>query len=269
MVGAEVPHAPDSHTAVPVLLSWITDPLWDQLHALLPAHVDSHPLGCHRPRIPDRIVFDKLMQVLVFGCGYQRVADHTCSERTLRRRRDEWIATGVADQLHQLALAAYDRAIGLELDQLAIDGCITKAPCGGEVAGRSPVDRGKQGGKRSLAVDGRGIPLGVIPAPANRRDDALLAATLDTMDALGPLPEHPTVRLDAGYDYRACRDELARRGLAGQIATHGVAGPVRANRRWVVERSHAWLNTFGKLRWCTERRRACVAFWLALACCVV
>jgi hypothetical protein len=32
--------------------------------------------------IPDRIVFDKLVQVLVFGCGYQRVADHTCSERT-------------------------------------------------------------------------------------------------------------------------------------------------------------------------------------------
>jgi transposase len=94
---------PTPHTAVPVLPSWITDPLWDQLHALLPAYVDSHPLGCHRPRIPDRIVFDKLMQVLVFGRGYQRVADHTCSERTLRRR-DEWIAAGVADQLHQLAL---------------------------------------------------------------------------------------------------------------------------------------------------------------------
>jgi hypothetical protein len=36
-----------------------------------------------------------------------------------------------------------------------------------------------------------------------------------------------------------------------------------------VERSHAWLNGLGKLRWCTERRRACVAFWLALACVVV
>jgi hypothetical protein len=53
-----------------------------------------------------------------------------------------------------------DRTIGLELDQLAIDGCITKAPCGGEVAGGSPVDRGKQGSKRSLAVEGHGIPLG-------------------------------------------------------------------------------------------------------------
>jgi transposase len=185
-----------------VLPPWITDPLWDQFHALLPERIDQHPLGCHRPRIGDRIVFDKLLQALVFGCGYQRVADHTCSERTLRRRRDEWIAAGVAEQLHRLAVAAYDRLIGLELDHLAVDGCITKAPCGGEVAGPSPVDRGKGGSKRSLVVEGHGIPLGVVVAAANRRDDGLLAVTLDTLDAVGSLPERPTVHLDAGYDYR-------------------------------------------------------------------
>jgi hypothetical protein len=51
-------------------------------------------------------VFDKLLQLLVVGCGYRRIADHSCSATTLRRRRDEWIALGVADQLHRLALAA-------------------------------------------------------------------------------------------------------------------------------------------------------------------
>jgi hypothetical protein len=214
-------------------------------------------------------VFDKLLQALVFGCGYQRVADHTCSERTLRRRRDEWIAAGVADQLHRLTVAAYDRLIGLELDHLVVDGCITKAPCGGEVAGPSPVDHGKSGSKRSLVVEGQGIPLGVVPAAANCRDDGLLAVTLDTLDAVGPLPEQPTVHLDAGYDYQPCYQELARRGLVGQVATRGVPAPVQVGRRWVVERSHAWLNAFGKLRWCTERRWVCVAFWLALACVVV
>jgi hypothetical protein len=49
-----------------------------------------------------------------------------------------------------VVLAAYDRLFGLELGHLAVDGCIIKAPCGGEVAGRSPVDRGKQGLKRSI-----------------------------------------------------------------------------------------------------------------------
>src|SRR6266508_4467595 len=110
---------------MPVLPSCIIEPLWDQFAALLPDRVDPHPLGCHRRRIPDRIVFDKLLCVLVFGGGYERIADATCSDRTLRRRRDEWIALGVMRQLWHLALAAYDRMIGLELSDLAIDGCIT------------------------------------------------------------------------------------------------------------------------------------------------
>jgi IS5 family transposase len=122
-------------------------------------------------------------------------------------------------------------------------------------------------------VEAGGIPLGVVVAPANRRDDRLLIATLDALAPLGPLPDQlqpgPTVHLDAGYDWRPCRDELARRGLASQIALRGVPAPIQVGRRWVVERWHAWLNGFGKLRWCTERRRACVAFWLTLACVVV
>jgi hypothetical protein len=58
---------------------------------------------------------------------------------------------------------------------VAVDGCIAKAPCGGEKAGKSPVDRGKQGIKRSTAVDGRGIPIGGVSAPANRRLANLVA----------------------------------------------------------------------------------------------
>jgi hypothetical protein len=150
-----------------------------------------HPLGCHRPRIPDRVVFDKLVQVLVFGCGDRRIADHTCSATTLRRRRDEWIRAGVAEQLRRAVLAAYDRLFGLELEHLAVDGRITKAPCGGQVAGPSPVDRRKQGRKRSVATEARGIPLAAVPAPANRRDDGLLAATLDAVGCSARCPSGP------------------------------------------------------------------------------
>ncbi|MFD7052460.1 IS5/IS1182 family transposase, partial [Streptomyces mirabilis] len=39
---------------MPVLPSCLLEPLWDQFAALLPEHVDTHPLGCHNPRIPDR-----------------------------------------------------------------------------------------------------------------------------------------------------------------------------------------------------------------------
>ena len=219
-------------------------------------------------------MFDKLIQVLVFGCGYRRIADHTCSATTLRRRRDEWITLGVAEQLRLLVLVAYDQLFGLELEHLSVDGCITKAPCGGQVAGPSPVDRRKQGLKRSVATEAGGIPLAAVPAPANHRDDGLLAATLDaaataTAAAVGPLPDKPTVHLDAGYDWQPCRQVLAERGMASAIAARGVPAPVQAGRRWVIERTHAWGNLYGKLRWCTERRRLVVAFWLALAAAVI
>jgi transposase len=252
---------------VPALPSSVLEPLWVQVAALLPVRQVHHPLGCHRQRIPDRVVFDKLIQILAFGCGYRRIADPTCSATTLRRRRDEWIRAGVAEQLRLAVLAAYGRMLGLEPEHLVVDCCITKAPCGGEVAGRSPVDRGKQGLKRSIVTEARGILLGAVPAPANRRDDGLLAATLDTVAVVGVgvLPAQPVVHLDAGYDYQTWRAVLAARGMVGKIAARGLPAPVQAGRRWPVERTHAWGNQDGKLRWCTERRRTVVAFWLALA----
>jgi hypothetical protein len=76
-------------------------------------------------------------EVLVFGCAYWRIADEECSATTLRRRRDEWIEARLMDELRQIVLEAYDRFIGLELSEVAVDCCITKAPCGGERAGRS------------------------------------------------------------------------------------------------------------------------------------
>ncbi len=121
---------------MPAIQSYFIEPIWEQFSALLPEREVHHPLGCHRPRIPDRLVFEKLVQVLVFGCAYWRIADESCSDTTLRRRRDEWIDLGVMETLRGLALDAYDRFIGLELGEVAVDGCITKAPCGGEKAGR-------------------------------------------------------------------------------------------------------------------------------------
>ena len=84
---------------MPALPPYIIEPIWEQLTALLPEREVDHPLGCHRPRIPDRAVFEKLVQVLVFGCAYEKIADEGCSASTLRRRCDEWILAGVVDAL--------------------------------------------------------------------------------------------------------------------------------------------------------------------------
>ena len=254
---------------MPAVPSCILDPLREQFLALLPPHVDDHPLGCHRPRIADAVVFDKLVAALVFGAGYERIADAACSATTLRRRRDEWIRLGIFDRLRRACLDAYDKMIGLDLADVAVDGCITKAPCGGECAGRSPVDRAKGGLKRSQLSDGAGIPMATVSAPANTVDHALLGQTLDALKDFSPLPADATVHLDSGYDYRPCREALDERGLLGQVASRGTPAPIQVGKRWVVERTHSWLNDFGRLRRCTERRKDCVDAYLALAAAIV
>jgi transposase len=253
---------------VPALPSWLADPLWDQFAALLPprpTYVPTHPWGCHRRRIGDRILFDKLIQVLRFGCSYQAIADTTCSATTIRDRRDEWIGLGVFDALARIARESYDRIVGLLLDDIAVDGAITKAPGGGEVAGPSPVDRRKQGMKRSVLVEGYGIPLGRVLAGAQRHDSPLLAPTLDLLDDLGPLPQEITVHLDAGYDSGKTRDTLTERGLRGQIAHKGEKAPIQASQRWHVERTNAWHNAFNRLQRCYERREKVINAFFDLA----
>ena len=134
------------------------------------------------------------------------------------------------------------------------------------MAGRSPVDRGKLGLKRSVAVDAAGIPLATVAAPANRHDSPLLEPTLDAL----PIPARPmTVHLDRGYDSGATRERLAARGLTAAIAAKGKPAPITAGQRWVVERTNAWTNAHKKLVWCTERRAAVVAFWIAFSAAII
>ena len=258
---------------MPALPSSLIEPLWDQFAALIPTHVDTHPLGCHRPRIDDRIVFDKLIQVLVLGATYDRIADASCSATTLRTRRDEWISDGLFAELEDICLRAYDQIVGLDLGDVTVDGCIVKAPCGGEAAGKSPVDRGKLGTKRSLLVDSTGVPLGCVVAPANRHDSPLLRPTLEKLarfdEGLGVgLPDQITVHLDAGYDSTKTRDLLEELGCHGVISVKGF--PLQAGARWVVERTNSWHNRgFRKLAICTERCSRVIEAFIALANAVI
>ncbi len=236
--------------------------------ALLPERPEfhpDHPLGCHRRRISDRIIFDKMLQLLRSGCSYEAIADTACSATTIRSRCDEWIRRGVFARLKQIALDSYDRIVGPVLDQIAVDASITKAPGAGEVAGRSPVERGKQGLKRSGMADGYGIPLGGVLAGANRHDSPPLAPTLDRLDDLGPLPVDVAVHLDAGYDSDKTRALLNERGLHCRIVHKGEKAPIQASQRWHVERTHAWQNAFHRFARCYERQATVIDAFFDLA----
>ncbi len=254
---------------MPAVPSSLFEPLWVQFEALLPDRPEfspTHPLGCHKRRIPDKTVFCLVVEALVHGSGYERVATAECSDWTIRDRVKAWSQMGLAHQLHQIALSAYDKMIGLELDDLAVDGCHTKAPCDGEKTGPSPVDRGKQGLKRSTMVEADGVVLGMASSGANRHDSKLLEPTITAAEQqLGGLPADATVHLDSAYDGQPSRDVLGDHDLVGQIATKGVPAPIQVGKRWVAERTQSWMNGYGKIRRCFERDGAIVDFYLYLA----
>jgi transposase len=255
---------------VPTVPSSLIEPIWSEFSALLPDRPEfspHHPLGCHRRRIADRTVFEYIVASLVHGSGYERIADKDCSDWTIRNRVKSWSALGLAKELHRATLKAFEKMIGLDLDDLAADGCITKAPCKGETAGPSPVDRRKQGLKRSVATEGGGVPVGLASADANRHDSKLLEPTLDSVkDQVGDImPEDATLHLDSAYHGKACAQTLDDHGLTGEIAVKGVPAPIQVGKRWVVERTHSWMNGYGKLRRCFERTGEIVEFYLYLA----
>ena len=241
----------------------VVDVLWATIEPLLPAPAETHPLGCHRPRIPDRLCFWGILVRLVTGSSWvdiEALLGHEVSDTTLRARRDEWINAGVFDALATEALAGYDRILELDLEVVAVDGSIHKAPCGGEGTGKSPVDRGKLGWKWSVASDRAGIPIGVAIDGANRNDVPLLEPTLDAIEANGLLADIGILSLDRGYDYPVVRDRLAARGLVdldiqprGTKPKKGEPHRLTLGLRWIVEATNSWWSNYGQLRRSTDR----------------
>ena len=130
----------------------------------------------------------------------------------------------------------------------------------GEKTGANPTDRGKRGVKRSLLTEAQGVPVGVAVDGANRHDMKLVRPTLDSVLIARPEPtlEQPQgMCLDKGYDYDEVRRTLEEFGFTAHIRSRGEEAKAikreagfRA-RRWVVERTHGWLNRFRRIlvRW--------------------
>ena len=126
--------------------------------------------------------------------------------------------------------------------------------------GKNPTDRGKLGTKRSLLTDGGGVPIGLAVEGANRNDFKMVEETIISIpiERPTPTPEKPQgMCLDKGYDFDEVRELLATFGFTAHIRTRGEeaqaikrAAGYKA-RRWVVERTHSWMNRFRRLliRW--------------------
>ncbi len=104
--------------------------------------------------------------------GSRKALDATgrCSGSSAHRRFQEWTQAGVFQRSLAQGLLDDDELKGIEWEWQAMDGVMTKAPLGQEQTGPNPTDRAKRGVKRSLLVEGHGVPLGVAVDGANRND---------------------------------------------------------------------------------------------------
>jgi putative transposase len=123
----------------------VPDWLWELIAPLLPP-APRHPLGCHRPRVPDRSAMDAILLVLRTGMQWNALdASGICSSSSAHRRFQEWRAAGVFQEIWRQGLLAYDEVVGIDWSWLAADGAMTKAPLGGAKTGPNPTDRAKKG----------------------------------------------------------------------------------------------------------------------------
>jgi transposase len=244
----------------------VKDVIWQAIEPLIPIPVDNHPLGTHRPRASDRDCFEVMLVRLVTGCSWEdaeKLTGGKVSDTTARARRDEWEKAGVFDAIAAEAINAFDKIVGIDLTDVALDGSSHKSPCGGPGTGKNPTDRAKLGWKWSVLTDAHGIPIGWAIDGANRHDSKLLEPTLKGAEGLGLLLDVQTLWLDRGYDSGVTRSALGALGITEAVIAkkrrRGSDKPKCTQPmglRWPVERTNSWLSNFGQLRRNTDRKIA-------------
>ena len=251
----------------------VSDAFWEKVKPLIPL-APSHAKG-GRPRMDDRKVFTAIIYLLRTGTQWNALPRELGASSTVHDRFQEWEKRGFFKALWQAGLTSYDEVQGIEWEWQSVDGAMTKAPFGKGATGPNPIDRAKSGVKRSMLTDGAGIPLAIVVDGANRHDSKLVCATLDGIVIARPetSEEHPQhLCLDAAYDYPLMRVLVKARGYLDHIRSRGEEKQQKATipgyraRRWVVERTHSWLNRSRRLlvRW--EKKPSNYLAFLHLAC---
>jgi putative transposase len=144
----------------------------------------------------------------------------------------------------------------------------------GDAIGPNPTDRGKAGTKKSILVEGGGGPLSLVVAGANVHDTRRLGATLEAVVVERPVPteeEPQNLCLGKGYDNPTGRQAIMEHKYTPHIRRIGEEKLEEGEkkhpaRRWVVERTLAWLSRFRAILVRYEKKASNYLGLLQLAC---
>jgi len=236
----------------------VSDHLWSSVVRLLPKHPPSRKGGA--PRKDDRRCLEGIMYVLQGGIPWRLLPrEFGVSSTTCWRRFHEWSTSGVWDQVHRQLLKSLAEAKALDIDRVIIDSASVRALFGGEHTGPNPTDRSKNGCKRHVICDAKGIPLVIQIGPANQRDEELLEPMLKQFPPLqdkhGKKRTKPkAIQGDRGYGFVWIIKMVVRLMITSLLAARGSPhGSGLGKTRYVVERTMSWFSNYRRLKLCYER----------------
>ena len=252
----------------------LPDSLWNKMEAVLPPIPKKKGPG--RPPMDNRKAMTAICYILHTGCQWKALPRYLGAKSTVHDRFQLWVRLGIFYLLWSLGLECYDEKFGIQWTWQSMDGCHVVAPKGGQLTGPSYKHRGKTGSNRSLLTDQQGIPLAIVLAPANKNDFLLTELTFESIAIKRPDPlfQEQNLCLDKGYDYPEVDFLIDKWQYNGHIRRKGEPDLPAENRchqpkRWVVERSHAWLNNFRGvfIRW--ARKSENYLGFLHFACAII
>jgi len=257
----------------------ISDEFWEIVEPLLEPF-KRQKSGGTKP-LDFRTLLNGIFYVLKTGCQWAFLPSCYGSKSTVHEHFQRWTNAGVFAEMYRLGAGKYEELEGFQCDWQAMDGGLVQAPTrqstslSEEGVGRNPTDRGKCGSKIHLLVDQQGMPLGVALAGANVHDSRLVTATVKgcALPASDPqaTDEKPHLCLDKAYDMKRVEIEVLSLGYTPHIRRIGEEKQQddKGNhpaRRWVVERTFAWLKGFRAIRTRYTCKAANYLALLHLAC---
>lgn len=255
----------------------ISESLWEHIQPLLPPRPPRRERYPGRLPLDERMVLTGIVFVLKTGIAWDMLpAELGCGcGKTCRHYLRAWHEAGVWLSLHALLLAELNAADQIDWKRALIDASFVKAPEGGEDTGPNPTDRSKCGSKHHVLTDAQGIPLSATVTAANVNEVTQALPVLLAMPPVGGKPgpkrsRPERIQGDRGYDSQPLRSLLRWLGvvpiLAARRTHHGSGLGVF---RWFVERTIAWLHSFGRLRRRLDRLTLVQQAFLRLACCLI
>lgn len=248
----------------------VPDDLWPLIERCLPIV----PLrqGAGRPRADDRAVWNGIWYHLWTGCQWKAIHRRWfgVSSSVIHERFQRWQKAGVFTAILRTLVEFYAERLGVGWAWQSVDSKMSPAPLAEDATGRNPTDRGKQGSKVHLLVDERGAPLALHVTGANEHDKWSADDLIFTLVAERPDPTEVEQHFcaDKGYDYDDVHTAVEQAGYIPHIKHRRrrnepkteecpMPGELRyPARRWVIERTFAWLN----------KRRAIRIRWTKKAC---